>query len=412
MKIFLAIAISYFSLAHAGTAVSGGGGAFVCRPLENNKTYISKAMLVDLWESQNTPFRWRKPLTPNDKTNLRIIINKTNDISVEQQVSNAINNIAQLNEDLAQATRGELNEILLNLNPLPNGISLTIPNDLQVDYYPDNCPPEGMLRYNGQSKQLDIKTSIFEKLESNTDVAASYIHEALYKVFRQSGSPTAQNNSTLVRRFVACVFSEQCMNLVLNKNRAPSSKLVFNITNQKMKISVSASSDLGSSDQQPIDSPIGPNPLNPKTFECRSNKSLVYVSMHHPTYEFYGSYDIKKIENISFGTKISSRIACNTSDPGVASCSQLFDPVNLDDDVISDGNGNIILKPSAPQSWLRRFDFEPIVLGEMKLFMHSTNSGTILKNISIKNLRSGTNSAYSKLTFGADVDLNCKEVTN
>jgi hypothetical protein len=197
--------ISYlFSALHVTTALaggtsSGGGGAYVCR---DRNGQMSSAKLVDLWESENSPFEWG-----NGTQVLKV--DYDNATPEQQQVDNALTKLDSFDTTLGSTVRLLVDEIRKNVRPLPSGVALTVPNDLQTDYFPVGCPPEGMLRYNGVTSALEMRTDIFEKLETKTDTAAAYLHEAIYKAFRD-GFDRA-HDSTLARRLVACLFSKNCM---------------------------------------------------------------------------------------------------------------------------------------------------------------------------------------------------------
>jgi hypothetical protein len=312
-KFILSVLISsYFGLAQAGTAVSGGGGAFVCR--DNNTRNITQAMLVDLWESQNTPFAWPGGGFHGDQT---ISIFKNNDISVTDQITKALQNLKLFNSDLEGAVNKELTQIRLVMNPLPKGISLTIPNDLQVDYFPEGCAPEGMLRYNGYSKKLDVKTDIFEKLESNTDVAAAYIHEAIYKVFRD-GFDEAQN-SIMARRLVACLFSEECVQGSLK------------------------------TDEQLF-------PADVKVYECQSEDADYQIYQTPPTStgnfgDDSWNYKIRRIKDLTFGVPVN----------GVANFNYC-----IGNKCVADKN-NTLDPLKNPGGWFETFGFHPLQTAQFEI---------------------------------------------
>lgn len=201
----LGIILASTLTAHAATGpiTSGGGGAYVCR----EDGALRAAYMVDLWEAENTPFRW-----PHLAKAGKISIPMDYQRSAEEQFAAALARLAALDEDLAEQVRKEKDSLFSNANHLPEWISIGKPNDLQVDYHPTGCPPEGMMIYNGESEQLDIRPDIFGKLLSPTHTAAAWMHEALYKVKRETEGRYVEN-SRILRRLTACLFSsdERCL---------------------------------------------------------------------------------------------------------------------------------------------------------------------------------------------------------
>jgi hypothetical protein len=205
IAIVAALASTMLSVANAGTAVSGGGGAYVYRAGDEGP--VMSSILVDLWESENTPFVWQAGASAEM---IKVDYNKTADVQL--QIDRAIARLTAMDSDLGAIVSQEIKQMQKSLRYLPLEVGLTLPNDLQTDYYPVNAHPEGMMRYNGYSHQLDIKKEIFDKLETNTDKAAAFLHEGIYKAFRD-GLDQAQN-SILTRRLVACLFSQECVAMV------------------------------------------------------------------------------------------------------------------------------------------------------------------------------------------------------
>jgi hypothetical protein len=204
--------------AFAGGATSGGGGAYVCR---DQSGAVTSSLIVDLWESQNVSFSWQ------DGKPSRISIIPDNNTQVQNQLDKALANLRDMEPELGAAVASQVTQLQDVINYLPQGVSLTIPNDLQTDYFPTGCPPEGMMRYNGTTGMLDVNYEIFSKLATKTDIAAAYVHEAIYKVFRE-GIDGAQN-SVLARRLVACLFSDDCV--AKSKISIPTDRDVWACTN-------------------------------------------------------------------------------------------------------------------------------------------------------------------------------------
>lgn len=75
-------------------------------------------------------------------------------------------------------------------------------------HYPSHCPPSGMIRFNGESMKLDIKTAIYDDLLNDVHKAAALTHEALY-ITLQFYDPVRYRYSLKVRRLNACLFAEE-----------------------------------------------------------------------------------------------------------------------------------------------------------------------------------------------------------
>lgn len=85
------------------------------------------------------------------------------------------------------------------------------PADADPRYQKRNCPLEGMMYFNGELNQLEISPSVYDKLATNTDLAAAKIHEAIYYVIRnniiKNTNIYGSHVSTPIRRLVGCLFS-------------------------------------------------------------------------------------------------------------------------------------------------------------------------------------------------------------
>jgi hypothetical protein len=198
-KLWAVAALFSVASAFAGTKDGGGGGAYVCLSPDGSIRY---SLMADLWEAANTPFKW-----PHKTGKLKIVLSNE---PAEAQFKKAMERIASLDLDLAEKIIAERDQLFANRNPLsPEDIALTVPDDLKLKYYPPGCEPKGMMFYNAESEQLDIREDIFATLKTQTDVAAAWAHEAIYKVFRDTTGNGFHSDSKLVRRLVGCIFSEE-----------------------------------------------------------------------------------------------------------------------------------------------------------------------------------------------------------
>ena len=189
---------------YAGNGTSGGGGAFVCRDLNNN---ITSTYLLDLWEAEKI-------------NNLDILFSNE---SPEDQVHHAIDKLNKIDSYLAAETEKQVELIFNSARNLPDDITLPAPTDANSRYQKKNCPLEGMMFYDGDLDQLQVVPSVFSKLASNTDIAAAKLHEALYYVFRNNLIPNVQSQistSIPIRNLIGCLFSksEDCLISKYSKN--------------------------------------------------------------------------------------------------------------------------------------------------------------------------------------------------
>jgi hypothetical protein len=180
-----------------GSGSSGGGGAYVCR----SNGEITKSHLVDLWESENIDFPW--PHLKKSKLNINYSTSSWKTI-----LKGALKNLDQVDPNLSKQVKVEIEEIIANQYFLPSGVSITVPSDLLTNYFPRGCAPEGMMYYENDFQRVNIDKEIFDKLATQTDIAASYLHEAIYKVLRDSKHKHVNSKGT--RRLVACLFDKDC----------------------------------------------------------------------------------------------------------------------------------------------------------------------------------------------------------
>jgi hypothetical protein len=197
MAKFLA-ALILISVGHAvGTGTSGGGGAFVKRDATG---HVEESLLIDIWESANIPFAW-----PSRTGTINIPDRRD---KVEDIFGAWFTRLGQIDPAFAAQVQTDYIYINQHINRLPPGILIVLPPDLQVDYYPQGYPPEGMMRFhseNGQPGQLDVNQEIFDHLTSPLHTAGAWMHEAIYKTLRES--TYAHTTSVMSRHLNACLLS-------------------------------------------------------------------------------------------------------------------------------------------------------------------------------------------------------------
>jgi hypothetical protein len=169
-----------------------GGGGMICGH-EN-----LKGMLWDLWESE----AFKKMPTTH-----------TNELTTKQQVQKALDTYLRLNGMLPQEivdTAWDLYDQVENkrLNSVPAGLEITPPTDLQAPFRPvdgTDCHLRGIGAYDDTSQTLFVDYNYYDILNFNTDRAALFIHEAVYKYFRDH---YGVKNSIAARNIVSCLFGD------------------------------------------------------------------------------------------------------------------------------------------------------------------------------------------------------------
>ena len=190
LNLILAITIlltahSSFADGESGGVDSGGGGAFICA---NGKTE-----LLDLWEAEAL---YDLSITRSDS-------------DVMTQFNHAANKLAAIDSSLP----GELTAIAQKLFnekvSLKAGMELEPPRDANSNYKKSGCTLVGMMFFDRLKQKLVIDDKHFNKLKSNTDIAAGMMHEAWYFLVRKNQSANAKiTDSVNSRKLVGCLFSD------------------------------------------------------------------------------------------------------------------------------------------------------------------------------------------------------------
>ncbi len=222
-KLLAAVAFFTAASAMAGTKDGGGGGAYVCRNADGS---IRSARMADLWEAENTPFHW-----PHKKGKLKI--SYSNAISAESQFAKMIERISRFDPILGARVRSERDRMFAEKNSLPDSVSIALPEDLKVGYFPTGCPPEGVMFYNSFSEQLDVREDLFSALATQTDIAAAWAHEAIYKLLREW---RFAEDSKMARRLVACLLSGEEGCLKARPLQVPSDRIVYQCENARFSL--------------------------------------------------------------------------------------------------------------------------------------------------------------------------------
>ncbi|RYZ98605.1 MAG: hypothetical protein EOP11_20445, partial [Proteobacteria bacterium] len=202
---FLAVTLLLTSMSAFAGAVSGGGGkAVVCRDAQNN---VRSVELLDLWEG-----RQLESFTFEEST-----------VSVERQANEAISRLRNVifhggsyrnfpNEAVYGA---DALEALLKRELKPfleatewvkrlHGTSLNLTNDALELVAPSDCAIEQVVTYLERKGDTVLLNQDLADHMSPTQLAALYVHEALYKYMRNR---EGEKNSVRVRKAVALAFA-------------------------------------------------------------------------------------------------------------------------------------------------------------------------------------------------------------
>ncbi len=198
--IVFAIILSSLCTFADGGASTGGGGAFVCRDQAGK---IQDSELLDLWEAREIE-GWNIPYNSED---------------VDLQISKALLKLKSIDESFYQKLLPTISTIQKNAQQLPGGVSIQPPSDALNKYGKTGCSFEGMMLYDGDYDRLMINSQVFSHLLNNTNIAAAWVHESIYKVFRDAMGHADSRNA---RKLTACLFAtDDCHGLAVSQKVSP-----------------------------------------------------------------------------------------------------------------------------------------------------------------------------------------------
>ncbi len=184
----LILALTIALTAHAsfaGGVDSGGGGAFMCAD--------GKTELLDLWEAEAL---------------YDLSITRSNE-DVISQFNRAANKLAAIDSALPAEVTAIAQKLFTDKVSLKAGIELEPPRDANSNYKKSGCSLVGMMFFDRLKQKLVIDEKHFSKLKSNTDIAASMMHEAWYLLVRKNASQLGPvTDSVNSRKLVGCLFSD------------------------------------------------------------------------------------------------------------------------------------------------------------------------------------------------------------
>lgn len=184
LSICLSLVVAQVASAHGGMS-TGGGAGIAC--LDSNGILV-RAETLDLYEGKNR---------------FGYSIQQTDSVEATQQFKKALNKIQNnfLREKLNEVSYLLIDQIQL----LPDGIVMPAPADMGNTYLalmPQGCSVTALAYFEGDGT-LRVAKSYYSKL-SQTDRAALIMHEAVYKLLRDTGKETTSESTRLI---VAMLFS-------------------------------------------------------------------------------------------------------------------------------------------------------------------------------------------------------------
>jgi hypothetical protein len=182
-----------------------GGSSLVCRESAGQGAILS-AQLFDLWEATLPP-----PLGLG-------LTAAREEKDFEAQLTLKQVRIARANPAFAAELGEKLESVRQAKYMIPAHLRLERIDDLESPVIlPRGCYVEQLAVYFDPDDRLLIDPNLFGALSSETDRAAFYLHEALYKLFRQkygelifrtrTGTRTLRESSRPVRRMIGFLFS-------------------------------------------------------------------------------------------------------------------------------------------------------------------------------------------------------------
>lgn len=180
--VFLFINSSVF----AGTSSTAGGGSVLyCE--QNGKIWTE---LTDLWEAVYLEkFALERSSQP-----------------VELQIQQAMTRLKSANLMFYKAVESNYYYVINNKIYLQPPYGLLPPQDVNPIFDIPGCKIDGYMFYDGDRQSVYISQKNDDLLLSNTDRAAGFIHEAIYKTMRDLYGDT---NSVRSRRIVGWLFSKE-----------------------------------------------------------------------------------------------------------------------------------------------------------------------------------------------------------
>ncbi|MES2856180.1 MAG: hypothetical protein V4692_09965, partial [Bdellovibrionota bacterium] len=160
-------------------------------------TNTRDTQLLDLWEAEAGfgPFY----LHPID-----VVYSED---PVDQQIERAMKRLTGVLPKFGRAVEEALVHVRKNVSPVPKGSYVLVSDDTRVRFLPLGCALVGYGQYSDIEDNLIIDLTVGESV-TVTDEAALWVHEAVYKVLRDTKDEPDSYNT---RRIVALMFSNRVL---------------------------------------------------------------------------------------------------------------------------------------------------------------------------------------------------------
>ena len=213
--ILLALAVPWTALAKGGLD-GGGGGAIHCEPEDSKpKVFVRKDGRLEARSALDT---YVSPLTNSRDTQFMDLFEAAagygpfferrqtieyNDRHIDEQLSSAMTRLRAVNTEFAQKVGDALEHVRKRMFRPPPGAYVVVPPDTNIRYLPIGCKMVGLGMYSDSEDNLVVDWDVAKRIRI-TDRAAFLVHEAIYKVLRDTEDAT---NSYKTRRMVGLLFA-------------------------------------------------------------------------------------------------------------------------------------------------------------------------------------------------------------
>jgi hypothetical protein len=188
------------SSAYAGNDSGHGGGAFICQD-------SSQSEFLDIYEARRGAFG-----TPAGTIQASPLSIQDSADPVETQIQSAFARL-KLSPPVYNLVLQTYQQVrMAKIIPLPPGEELAWPSDEKNRYIKAGCEAVGIMVFYDAENAMDQDTASLQSMP-NTEQAAAWVHETLYKFFRATQNDT---DSVRTRQVVGHLFSNESSDQVLS----------------------------------------------------------------------------------------------------------------------------------------------------------------------------------------------------
>ena len=185
MKLIILVALLAISISSHASRESHGGGAIVCQ---------DGVFLYDLYEAT----------LPEEHSWGGLNIVRTEETE-EAQINKALERLgAWTSPSLRQLVEAAYIKARKIVRRPPPGSMIDRPRDVENEFMRIGCELKGVASYNDGKNRLSIDPDLYKRMPP-TDRAALWIHESIYKIWRDH---MGAEDSTFIRKMVGHLFSD------------------------------------------------------------------------------------------------------------------------------------------------------------------------------------------------------------